>query len=180
MSCCKAGKNYGRKVRLREKRERYRYGLSGVRFCLFGDFLVLTLASLDLVNDVSVRQRVKQILIMEIESVLRVGGLGRRDEPICSSLRKQTHHGNLTRTAERAWSIVNLSVKLVPLDPIFGVWDVVPVAVADTTPSQCKEEKKLWVDACKAVATGSNPSPYCCQRLRVTHLECVCPYITPC
>ncbi|XP_024176377.1 uncharacterized protein LOC112182160 [Rosa chinensis] len=62
---------------------------------------------------------------------------------------------------------------------LVGVWDVVPVAMGDTTPSQCKEEKKLLVDACKAVVTGSDPSAYCCQRLRVTHVECVCPYVTP-
>ncbi|XP_050380046.1 probable non-specific lipid-transfer protein AKCS9 [Argentina anserina] len=62
---------------------------------------------------------------------------------------------------------------------LIAVWDAVPVAMGDTTPSQCKDEKKLFVDACKAVVTGSNPSAYCCQRVRVTHLECVCPYITP-
>ncbi|WJZ82569.1 hypothetical protein VitviT2T_002317 [Vitis vinifera] len=30
-----------------------------------------------------------------------------------------------------------------------------------------------------ASATGKSPTPACCQSVRVTHLECVCPVITP-
>ncbi|CAB4301567.1 unnamed protein product [Prunus armeniaca] len=34
--------------------------------------------------------------------------------------------------------------------------------------------------ACKnAVIIGGSPSAYCCQRVRVRHFECVCPYVTP-
>ncbi|OMO94787.1 hypothetical protein CCACVL1_05815 [Corchorus capsularis] len=47
------------------------------------------------------------------------------------------------------------------------------------TPSQCKEEKNLLVNACKAVILGSSPSPECCQRVRLSHVDCVCPLVTP-
>ncbi|KAF2321349.1 hypothetical protein GH714_040419 [Hevea brasiliensis] len=50
---------------------------------------------------------------------------------------------------------------------------------ADVSPSQCKEEKRLLVNACKAIIFGINPSPNCRQRVRETHLECVCPVATP-
>ncbi|KAL6123439.1 hypothetical protein ACLB2K_075961 [Fragaria x ananassa] len=57
---------------------------------------------------------------------------------------------------------------------------VVPMAEgADTTPSECKREKNLLVGACKRVIAGFNPSAACCQRVRVTHAECVCPYLSP-
>ncbi|XP_008234176.1 PREDICTED: uncharacterized protein LOC103333161 [Prunus mume] len=64
---------------------------------------------------------------------------------------------------------------------VVGVWVVVvPPAKGDTTPSQCKEEKDLLMGACKnAIIIGGSPSAYCCQRVRVTHFECVCPYVTP-
>ncbi|XP_058081511.1 uncharacterized protein LOC131229537 [Magnolia sinica] len=45
--------------------------------------------------------------------------------------------------------------------------------------SQCKEERRLAVNACKPVVYGRLPSPECCERARVTHVECVCPVITP-
>ncbi|KAL6126885.1 hypothetical protein ACLB2K_074930 [Fragaria x ananassa] len=57
---------------------------------------------------------------------------------------------------------------------------VVPMAEgADTTPSECKREKNLLVGACKPVIAGFNPSAACCQRVKVTHAECVCPYVSP-
>ncbi|XP_015877675.3 uncharacterized protein LOC107414092 [Ziziphus jujuba] len=59
-----------------------------------------------------------------------------------------------------------------------GVWEMRTVN-GDTSPSQCKQEKDLLVKECKAVIFGSNPSPSCCQRVRVTHVECVCPLVTP-
>ncbi|KAK9279178.1 hypothetical protein L1049_012856 [Liquidambar formosana] len=57
------------------------------------------------------------------------------------------------------------------------VWEV-PMANGDMSPSQCKEERKLITNACRPVIFGRNPSPDCCQRVRVTHIECVCPYVT--
>ncbi|PRQ55759.1 putative bifunctional inhibitor/plant lipid transfer protein/seed storage helical [Rosa chinensis] len=56
---------------------------------------------------------------------------------------------------------------------------VVPMAEGDTTPSQCKQEKNLLVGACKPIIFGLQPSAACCQRVRVTHAECVCPYLSP-
>ncbi|PSS32458.1 Nuclear transition protein like [Actinidia chinensis var. chinensis] len=50
---------------------------------------------------------------------------------------------------------------------------------SQTSPSQCKEEKRLLVNECRGVIFGQNPSASCCQRVRVTHVECVCPSVTP-
>ncbi|KAK6275801.1 PREDICTED: uncharacterized protein LOC18605249 [Theobroma cacao] len=55
----------------------------------------------------------------------------------------------------------------------------VPMGRGDMSPSQCKEEQRLLVNACRAVIFGRSPSPSCCERVRVTHVECVCPVITP-
>ncbi|GLT66371.1 hypothetical protein SLA2020_387390 [Shorea laevis] len=54
-----------------------------------------------------------------------------------------------------------------------------PIAKGDMNPSQCKEERRLLVNACRPVIFGRNPSSDCCQRVRVTHVECVCPVVTP-
>ncbi|XVE56462.1 hypothetical protein DITRI_Ditri04bG0011900 [Diplodiscus trichospermus] len=40
----------------------------------------------------------------------------------------------------------------------------------ETSPSECKEERRLLVNGCRAVIFGGNPSPSCCQRFRVTHV----------
>ncbi|KAF5178355.1 hypothetical protein FRX31_032059 [Thalictrum thalictroides] len=45
--------------------------------------------------------------------------------------------------------------------------------------SQCKEERRIGINACKPVIHGRLPSPECCERVRVSHVECVCPEITP-
>ena len=58
-------------------------------------------------------------------------------------------------------------------------WGNVQMASADTSPSQCKEERNLLVNACRPVIYGRSPSADCCQRVRVSHVECVCPYVTP-
>ncbi|CAI9095581.1 OLC1v1031569C1 [Oldenlandia corymbosa var. corymbosa] len=47
------------------------------------------------------------------------------------------------------------------------------------TAAQCKMERRLGINACKPVLYGSRPPPECCQRIRITHVECVCPVITP-
>ena len=38
--------------------------------------------------------------------------------------------------------------------------------------AECEEERRL-------VLYGKDPTPACCERIRVTHIECVCPVITP-
>nr|XP_043629654.1 uncharacterized protein LOC122600940 [Erigeron canadensis] len=50
---------------------------------------------------------------------------------------------------------------------------------AAPTAAQCKEERRLAVNECKNVLYGRLPSPSCCQRARVSHVECICPVITP-
>ncbi|KAK6947498.1 Bifunctional inhibitor/plant lipid transfer protein/seed storage helical domain [Dillenia turbinata] len=49
----------------------------------------------------------------------------------------------------------------------------------DLSPSQCQDERKLGEDACKPAIYGLPPSAACCERVRVTHIECVCPYVIP-
>ena len=66
------------------------------------------------------------------------------------------------------------------------VWMVVVVTVvvapqmvkAELSPSQCEQERDQLVNQCMPVKFGQKPSANCCQRIRVTHVECVCPYIT--
>ncbi|KAH7537718.1 hypothetical protein FEM48_Zijuj03G0122700 [Ziziphus jujuba var. spinosa] len=61
---------------------------------------------------------------------------------------------------------------------VLGNFEEVPILGIkgdDTSPSQCKEEKDLLVTECKPMLFGSNPSGSCCKRIRVTHVECVCP-----
>ncbi|CAN6565223.1 unnamed protein product [Malus baccata var. baccata] len=86
-----------------------------------------------------------------------------------------------------------------------GVWEVVPIAKSDTTPSQCKEEVDRMRQNCRtallprlttpsqckeevdrmrqncrtALLPGRNPSAYCCQIVRAAHVECICPHVTP-
>lgn len=45
--------------------------------------------------------------------------------------------------------------------------------------NECKEDIRLGVNACKSVINGKSPSADCCQRIRVSHVECICPVITP-
>ncbi|KAB1215690.1 hypothetical protein CJ030_MR4G009218 [Morella rubra] len=59
-----------------------------------------------------------------------------------------------------------------------GMWEV-KMATADLSKDQCHEEKRLGINACKPVLYGKQPTPECCERVRVSHLECVCPVITP-
>ncbi|PON71089.1 Bifunctional inhibitor/plant lipid transfer protein/seed storage helical domain containing protein [Parasponia andersonii] len=54
-----------------------------------------------------------------------------------------------------------------------------PMVKADLSPSECKQERNQLVNECRPVIFGRNPSANCCQRVRVTHVECVCPYVTP-
>lgn len=61
---------------------------------------------------------------------------------------------------------------------VVGKWEVRRVS-AGMSARQCKEEVRLGVNACKAVMNGKSPSADCCQRIRVSHVECICPVITP-
>ncbi|KAF4362533.1 hypothetical protein F8388_011360 [Cannabis sativa] len=53
------------------------------------------------------------------------------------------------------------------------------VASAQLSNAQCHEERRIGLNACKAVLVGRPPSAACCQRVRVTHVQCVCQVITP-
>ncbi|MFS7924322.1 putative bifunctional inhibitor/plant lipid transfer protein/seed storage helical [Helianthus anomalus] len=55
------------------------------------------------------------------------------------------------------------------------------LAIASSAPSadQCKKERRLAINTCKSVLYGRLPSPSCCQRIRVSHIKCICSVITP-
>ena len=55
----------------------------------------------------------------------------------------------------------------------------ISMAMAGTTPSECKQERKLIQNACYDVVFGKNPTASCCLNVRSAHVECVCPYVTP-
>ncbi|KAK3002697.1 hypothetical protein RJ639_019936 [Escallonia herrerae] len=61
---------------------------------------------------------------------------------------------------------------------LLGVWDV-KMASAAPSPAECKEEQRLGINACSPVLSGQQPSAACCQRVRVSHLQCICPAISP-
>ncbi|OVA19820.1 Bifunctional inhibitor/plant lipid transfer protein/seed storage helical domain [Macleaya cordata] len=58
------------------------------------------------------------------------------------------------------------------------LWEV-KTASALVSAGACKEERRVGVDACKPVLYGKSPTPECCRRVRISHVECVCPVITP-
>ncbi|GMH21793.1 hypothetical protein Nepgr_023635 [Nepenthes gracilis] len=47
------------------------------------------------------------------------------------------------------------------------------------TASECKMERRVLINACKPVILMQPPTPFCCQRIRVTPAECICSVITP-
>ncbi|KAH6790881.1 hypothetical protein C2S51_005887 [Perilla frutescens var. frutescens] len=47
------------------------------------------------------------------------------------------------------------------------------------SPSQCQEERRLATNMCRPMVFGQAASPACCQRVRISHFECVCPMFTP-
>ncbi|XP_002524368.2 uncharacterized protein LOC8259403 [Ricinus communis] len=59
------------------------------------------------------------------------------------------------------------------------VYEARMVQGAGLSPSQCKQEQTLGVNACRDILLGKAPSPACCGRVRVSHVECICPAITP-
>ncbi|XP_010534351.1 PREDICTED: uncharacterized protein LOC104809923 [Tarenaya hassleriana] len=50
---------------------------------------------------------------------------------------------------------------------------------AELSAAECREERRVGINACKSVLYGRMPSPACCERVRDSHVECVCPVITP-
>lgn len=75
----------------------------------------------------------------------------------------------------KSWGSVMAAVMVVL---VVGVWEV-KMGSAAPSAAACKEERRLGIDACKAVVYGFDPSPACCKRVKVTHFECICPVITP-
>lgn len=61
---------------------------------------------------------------------------------------------------------------------VLGGWEV-KTGSAEMSAAQCKEERRIGINACKPVIYGKNPSAECCLRVRVSHVECVCPVVTP-
>ncbi|KAM6557362.1 hypothetical protein CsatB_004381 [Cannabis sativa] len=71
--------------------------------------------------------------------------------------------------------IMGLMVVMMMMMMSYGV----EVASAQLSNAQCHEERRIGLNACKAVLIGMPPSAACCQRVRVTHVQCVCQVITP-
>lgn len=59
-----------------------------------------------------------------------------------------------------------------------SMWEIEMVS-GELSSAECKQERKIGINACKPVIYGKLPSAECCQRVRVSHIECVCPVITP-
>ncbi|KAK9272116.1 hypothetical protein L1049_002486 [Liquidambar formosana] len=62
---------------------------------------------------------------------------------------------------------------------LMGVCRVRMVNGVEVSPSQCTEERRLAINACKPVVYGQPASSACCERVRVSHFECACPAVTP-
>ncbi|KAK2965357.1 hypothetical protein RJ640_013820 [Escallonia rubra] len=62
---------------------------------------------------------------------------------------------------------------------LLGMWDVKMASAAAPSPAECKEEQRLGINACSLVLSGQQPSAACCERARVSHVECICPAISP-
>lgn len=44
---------------------------------------------------------------------------------------------------------------------------------------KCKKERTLLLNSCKSVMYGRLASSSCCQRIRVSNVNCICPVLTP-
>ncbi|KAL9665102.1 hypothetical protein QQ045_020512 [Rhodiola kirilowii] len=51
--------------------------------------------------------------------------------------------------------------------------------VATATAVDCKQMRRLGINACKPLLWGQDPSAECCYRIRITPEYCVCPVVTP-
>ena len=76
----------------------------------------------------------------------------------------------------KSWRI-NIMVVMIVVVVVF-MWEV-KTGRAEVSAEECKEERRIGIDLCKQVVYGNDPTPACCERVRLTHLECVCPMITP-
>lgn len=78
-------------------------------------------------------------------------------------------------------NVFKLWVMMVVLSLIVvGNWEMKTVSAEKTSSSECKKELKQGADACtSAVMNGSKPSAACCDRVRASRVECICPAITP-
>ncbi|XP_010053545.1 uncharacterized protein LOC104441967 [Eucalyptus grandis] len=77
--------------------------------------------------------------------------------------------------SEGVWTLVMvLGLALVALSEVRAVH-----GAARLSPTQCKEERRLAVNTCKPIVFGQPPSPGCCERVRLSHYQCVCPVFTP-
>ncbi|XP_030524838.1 uncharacterized protein LOC115737032 [Rhodamnia argentea] len=75
---------------------------------------------------------------------------------------------------ESTWKLVMvLGLALVALSEVRAVHG------AQLSPTQCKEERRLAVNMCKPIVFGQPPPPGCCERVRLSHYQCVCPIFTP-
>lgn len=75
----------------------------------------------------------------------------------------------------KAWGV---GMRLMIMVVVISVCEVQMAAAAQRAKS-CKEERRLLINACKAVVYGNSPTPACCATTRDTHLQCVCAVITP-
>lgn len=75
----------------------------------------------------------------------------------------------------KSWAMLMAMLLVLALLNIFEV----KMASAKLSEAACKEERRIGINACKPVLYGKLPSPKCCERVRVTHIECVCSIITP-
>ena len=73
----------------------------------------------------------------------------------------------------KSWGVMVVMVVV-----LLGMWEV-KTGSAAMSAAECKEERRLGIKVCTPVVYGNDPTPACCERVRVTHVECVCPMITP-
>ncbi|CAK9169855.1 unnamed protein product, partial [Ilex paraguariensis] len=62
---------------------------------------------------------------------------------------------------------------------ILGEVTMVHANGGQLSPSQCNSERQLLTNACRPVVFGQPATPVCCQRVRISHFECICPMFTP-
>ncbi|KAK6947499.1 Bifunctional inhibitor/plant lipid transfer protein/seed storage helical domain [Dillenia turbinata] len=71
---------------------------------------------------------------------------------------------------------ISMVVMVVVVLMVLSWWEVSAEA---PTAAECKQERNIAIKVCMPVIYGKMPSPQCCERARVTHIECVCPVVTP-
>ena len=74
-----------------------------------------------------------------------------------------------------SWMLLVALVVVVVVVVLCEMMSLVDGTGGNLSPGQCKEEGRLLVDKCRPLVFGQPPSPACCARVRVTHVDCVCP-----